>query len=173
VRSKAYSAANLDKEKVRLRAYYTSNQAMVKATAKAWVVTNPGRHRANNKTWKDANRDKVRAENRAYSARNKDKIAAKGRAWRTANPDKANTNTAKRRATKLQATPAWADKLLIAEMYKLAHQRTKETGFEWHVDHIVPLRSTIVCGLHWELNLAVITKTANLSKSNRRWPDMP
>jgi hypothetical protein len=40
------------------------------------------------------------------------------------------------------------------------------------VDHIVPLVHPRVCGLHCEHNLAVITETENLAKSNHYWPDM-
>jgi hypothetical protein len=42
-----------------------------------------------------------------------------------------------------------------------------------HVDHIVPLQSEIVCGLHGEANLQLLTETENKVKSNKLWPDMP
>ena len=35
------------------------------------------------------------------------------------------------------------------------------------VDHVVPLQSKFVCGLHCEANLQVITKSKNASKCNR------
>jgi 5-methylcytosine-specific restriction endonuclease McrA len=41
------------------------------------------------------------------------------------------------------------------------------------VDHIVPLKSPLVCGLHVEHNLQVIPATQNRRKHNRVWPDMP
>ena len=54
-----------------------------------------------------------------------------------------------------------------------AMQRTKAIGFQWHVDHIVPLQSPIVCGLHTIENLQVIPGALNLAKGNRMWPQMP
>ncbi len=79
---------------------------------------------------------------------------------------------ARRTAQKLLAVPAWANKFFISEAYHLAKLRTEITGFKWHVDHIVPLQSDLVCGLHVEHNLRVIPARDNLTKNNRWWPDM-
>jgi 5-methylcytosine-specific restriction endonuclease McrA len=93
--------------------------------------------------------------------------------YKQLNPEVINANTADRRAKKLNATPAFADKKKIKELYKQAKDLTKSTGVEYQVDHIVPLRHPLVSGLHWEGNLQVITAEENLKKSNRYWPDMP
>jgi hypothetical protein len=69
--------------------------------------------------------------------------------------------------------PLWADPHAIEEIYAEARRLQRETGIPHHVDHIVPLRSVLVCGLHWEGNLAVVEKTVNLRKSNKHWPEMP
>ena len=55
----------------------------------------------------------------------------------------------------------------VARIYKKAH----ELGAQ--VDHIVPLQSDIVCGLHCICNMQILSKKENASKGNRWWPDMP
>ena len=79
------------------------------------------------------------------------------------NPDKVNANTAKRRATKLQATPIWytMEKKRVEFLYATA----RANGL--HVDHIIPLRHDMVCGLHTLSNLQLLTPTENYSKSNK------
>ena len=93
--------------------------------------------------------------------------------WQKKFPEKHAAKQGKRRARKLQATPAWANEFFIAEAYDLAKRRTDSLGFKWEVDHTIPLKSRIVCGLHVENNLQVIPAMVNRSKSNRHWPDMP
>lgn len=80
---------------------------------------------------------------------------------------------AKRRAAKLRATPAWSVDFFVEEAYDLARLRTELTGVPYDVDHIVPLQSPLVCGLHAHTNLRVIPAAINRSKNNRYWPDMP
>jgi hypothetical protein len=56
--------------------------------------------------------------------------------------------------------------LVVKEAHALRKLRNEKTGIEWHVDHIVPLRGSGVCGLHIWSNLAVIPKGDNLRKGN-------
>lgn len=76
----------------------------------------------------------------------------------------------KRKAAKLQRTPAWLtdfDLLHIQCLYQVAAMRTRESGYEWHVDHVIPLQGKTVSGLHVPLNLRVIPAADNLQKSNK------
>jgi len=71
-----------------------------------------------------------------------------------------NAKTNKRRAYKLKAIPKWANLERIKEIYKKCKKG-------YHVDHIIPLRSPIVCGLHVENNLRILKARNNIIKSNR------
>jgi hypothetical protein len=82
-------------------------------------------------------------------------------------------SVAYRKAQKLQATPAWADLLGIEQIYGEAKRMTKETGIVYEVDHIVPLISPLVCGLHVPANLRPLPEFDNRSKGNRHWPGHP
>lgn len=80
---------------------------------------------------------------------------------------------AARRGAIRQATPRWANISAIEALYAQARSRTKESGTQYVVDHVVPLQSPIVSGLHCESNLMVITAMENGRKHNREWPDAP
>ena len=98
------------------------------------------------------------------------------REWEKRNRAYLNARKMLRMAAKKLATPAWANQFFIEEIYDLAQRRTKlQTGGikQWHVDHIVPLTSSLVCGLHVEHNLRVIPARDNHSKKNYFWPEMP
>lgn len=93
--------------------------------------------------------------------------------WNKANPEKVGAWWAKRHAMQLKATPKWVDKdeeFLIQEIYSLARLRTKVTKIKWEVDHIIPLKSELVCGLHTVENLQVITQKQNRQKYNKYVP---
>jgi 5-methylcytosine-specific restriction endonuclease McrA len=92
------------------------------------------------------------------------------KAWKERNLLWVRADTKNRRRKHRQATPPWltrAQKSEMRELYKIAITMTKTTGERYVVDHIVPLRSELVCGLHVPWNLRVITQEENLKKSNQ------
>lgn len=138
--------------------------------------------------WSKSNLEKRRKIAREYAARNAEHYSEKQKEWWAANPHKSmeyhykreaalpgysNAISANRRAQKKNATPIWANKEAIKILYAKAKRLTVWMEEKFHVDHIVPLVSDYVCGLHCEANLQILPKTANLSKCNRWWPDMP
>ena len=100
----------------------------------------------------EANKDKWRIRQKKYEQNNKDKLNAKTVAYQLA---------------KANRIPKWADKNKIKELYKQALIKSKETGIQWHVDHVIPLRGKLVSGLHVVENLKVIPGTENIKKHNR------
>lgn len=107
------------------------------------------------------------------SEEDKKKVRERVRKWKQDNMFRVLASCAKRRASKLKATPKWANFNKMLEIYKESQLLSKTTGKVHHVDHIVPLISDLVCGLHCEQNLRVVLEEVNLSKGNRHWLDMP
>lgn len=90
--------------------------------------------------------------------------------WVKKNAERANAKTALRRAMRKQATPTWltdADRSQMLEFYVQAQERSKATGIKHEVDHIVPLKHDLVCGLHVPWNLQILTAAQNRAKRNQ------
>lgn len=90
--------------------------------------------------------------------------------WKTNNKTQIRADTKARRRKHREATPKWLSRKQrseIRQIYQIAITMTQTTGEQYVVDHIVPLRSEAVCGLHVPWNLRVITQEENLKKSNK------
>lgn len=81
--------------------------------------------------------------------------------WAAENRDKINAASARRRARKINQTPADASKEKIDWFFKVAANLTEATGEPWHVDHIQPLAED---GPHHENNLQVLPGSENRKK---------
>lgn len=146
-------------------------KACAVSDARAWRESNRERHRAYSRQWQVENKEKANQRARDWRAINKERRDEICRAWSSRNQDKRTEAVARRRAKLV--TPPWADKKAISAFYREAKRLERETGVKYHVDHIVPLNSELVCGLHVETNLQVIPASENVLKRNLRWPDMP
>jgi predicted nucleic acid-binding Zn ribbon protein len=154
----AYRAATRDEKSAKDKSYYLENADRIKARVSTYRKMDVARNSRLELAW---------------SRKNPEKRAKIRSAWKRRNAGKVNASTAARFATKLHATPQWADHAAIMLIYMKARQLRLETGIDRHVDHVVPLRHHLVCGLHCEDNLQVLPSKQNLSKNNRYWPDMP
>jgi hypothetical protein len=117
--------------------------------------------------WYLENREQVIAAANTRPAHVKREYQA---AWKERNKTWVRADTKARRRKHREATPPWLSrkqKSAIRQMYQVAITLTQTTGEQYVVDHIVPLRSDVVCGLHVAWNLRVITQSENLQKSNK------
>jgi hypothetical protein len=154
------------KDKTRNDGLYSYCKICTKAHVRKWEIDNP-EHRANNaKKWAENNIDKRRKIANDWVARNKEQHYKTCKNWAENNKGKVLFYAGKRRATKLKATPKFANLKEIEKIYEQAAQM-RIAGLNVEVDHIVPLISKQVCGLHVEWNLQIIDATANRKKGNK------
>lgn len=127
-----------------------------------------------------------------YYAKNREKLTAKAKAhyeasspaerlvrnWRAAArpaTPKPGSNWAKnqRKVNLARAYCVWSDIEEVVRIH-MACAIMNELGWDqYRVDHMVPISSRLVCGLHTHTNLQVISQYENDVKGNHMWPDMP
>jgi len=135
-------------------------KAYLKEYRKAYYPKNKDKILARNKNLYYTNREKRLIQCKEYRLNNLEKDKLVKKLYKQNNRWKTNFDNARRRSAKTNATPKWVDLNKIKEVYKNCPK-----GYE--VDHIIPLRSKIVCGLHVHWNLQYLTPSANLAKSNK------
>lgn len=156
-----------------LKYYYTGipckhgHTTLRKTESRVCVECQKEIQRKSKRKWGELNREESIKRCRNYYNANKEKHLSSQKVWRNNNKDLICARDNKRRAGKLQATPAWSESEKIKKVYKEARK------YGLHVDHIVPLQNPLVCGLHVWSNLQLLAPELNLSKKNKHWPDMP
>lgn len=156
-----WRARNRDKVLAGKKEYYEANKEHLLAKARDWAARNPLKRR------------EIEAK---YRGANTEKEIARCARWRANNPEKKYAAKARRRANARQAVPSWYgefDEFVMEEANDLIRLRNESTGISWHTDHVVPLQSQLVCGLHSWTNIGVIPGVENMRKGNRCWPGMP
>jgi hypothetical protein len=171
-RVKANSIVNADKISVQRKQFRLENLDRLRADQKAFRKRNPGYRSDYYSEWYKQNRDTQLAKMAEYQKAHREQANRRNRKYGKANRPKMNAAWEKRRAALLRATPPWANQDKILEFYVEASRLTAQTGTPHHVDHIVPLQSRFVCGLHCEANLQILPRLDNIKKSNKTWPGM-
>jgi hypothetical protein len=153
--------ANLERTKAQQKVY--------EAKAKLNPI-NVEKKRLRDVAYRKANKEQIRATQAAWNARYPEKVAVHKQTAKGKYKVQKNIDTAMRRASMKQRTPLWLtedDHWMIEQAYELAQTRAKMFGFNWHVDHIIPLQGKTVSGLHVPWNLQVIPGVLNIKKGNR------
>lgn len=139
----------------------------VRESARKWKAANYARHAELTAKWKAEHPERVLIAKKKWRDANKERSEELIRDWGRRNRHKTREICARRYAAKTKATPVWADAASIRTVY------AKAVLLGMTVDHIVPLRSRLVCGLHTWHNLQLLSSTENRNKANSQWPDMP
>lgn len=172
-KARAWREANRERLAEKKAQEYLRDADAVKARSRAYNLKNAEDISLRRAKVYRLDPDKVKDRVNTYRRSNRDLINTRQRDYCKRNPSLVAADTARYAARQLQATPVWSCPKACKAVYWAAHQRTKTTGVAHDVDHIVPLRGRTVSGLHVPCNLAVVERSANRSKSNRTWPDMP
>lgn len=110
------------------------------------------------------NPEKNKASKHKYATANREKHAIATEKYRKENPGYYREYQSLRTRYVTQAKPKWLnewEEFFITELYDLAVKR------KLHVDHIVPIKHPLVCGLHVPWNLQLLSPTENFIKSNK------
>lgn len=110
------------------------------------------------KTWKKLSKERIRELHRKYYYDSK-----------TGRKDQIIENNSIRRSLQKKGNILDTELTSFAfqEAKRLCKLREVSTKIEWHVDHIIPIKNDIVCGLHVWYNFSVIPKIINLQKGNK------
>ena len=146
-----------------------------------WFQENKERVGKRHKEWAEANREKVRASARKYVKEHPERvretkkkrhkeIKAYAKAYRQRDYAKVKNNesVSKRRALEIRTSKFELNNSgNMLKVFKLSNKKAKETGRNYHVDHIVPLLGRLVSGFHVSGNLRVVLAHTNCVKKNR------
>lgn len=94
--------------------------------------------------------------------------------WADNNKEVLRTHCNVRRRRYREQSPKWLTKEHKKQM-RMFHEQAialkKATGTQYAVDHIYPLTSTVISGLHVPWNMQVMTQLDNITKFNKLPPD--
>jgi hypothetical protein len=154
-----YQAENKDKR----AAYKKANADKIRAQNKAYRAENQAKYQK----WREENAERMSTYAAEYRKANRDRLIAVDKEWRKVNQGLVRRNEIARLYNKLQATPSWSNLDAISAVYIEAKRLEELDGVKRHVDHIVPIKHKLVCGLHVPANLQILTAFENQSKGNR------
>jgi hypothetical protein len=185
---------NPEPQKTASRIFHQENRAESLRKMRNRYLNNKESYAAVMRKWRTDNAEKLKLAQKEYAQRNREKIRVKMREWKKNNRHLLRAYQEERRTASVMASVKWTNHREIATLYSVARRKTAAEGIQYHVDHMVPIKSPmvqgfdgnliqkkefvgpvfpVVQGLHVVANLRVIPAAQNISKLNKFWPDMP
>lgn len=144
---------------------YSLNKEIINKRNREWELNNKDKVKAI--TIKRSSSEKEKLRKKLHAERNVEKCRASRKAYKLRNLDRRRFDRALRRAAEHRAKPKWANKHEMLKIYKQAKLMSELMGEPYHVDHVIPLKHNLVCGLHCEFNLKAISANDNHKKNNK------
>ncbi len=153
--------------------HYELHKEEISKRPKNWAINNPEKvkilNRINTNNYRkrrtqeqiDSDAEKRRIDYEKNQQRNIDAALL----WAKNNPEQAAATAANRRAKQKFATPKWLNAGHHLEIYGYYQWCSIFPGH--NVDHVYPLKSKYVSGMHVPWNLNILTKLENNRKKNK------
>ena len=164
--AKQYYEANKERIKARSAKYNEDNKDAVRERERQRYQSNREHYSARARKYNEDNKDAIKEYNAEYSRLWRENNREYGKIWRENNPQY-GIEASRLRNTRLErAIPGWYEDELVKRLYLKRKELNQRYGANLHVDHIIPIQSDTVCGLHCWANLQLLDKSLNQSKSN-------
>jgi len=159
---------DLEKRKAANKAYYQNNKEKIRsynATPSARLLS-----RERNRKYREKNRERIRLKEADRRKKDRETIRSQNRKWSRKNKHKVLIVTRQRRAKKKNCSvPLTAnEKERIAFLENTRSNMSKETGKQYHIDHILPVNHG---GIHHPVNLRILEGCENVAKGHKLLPE--
>lgn len=168
---KQYNKQYRNDNKEQIKKYLKDNRNHIIQSMKQYNKDNRDYHNQQNKIYYQKNKEKKKQ----YYKNNKEHINQLNKQHKKDNPDKVLLYTERRAKYLKEYTPKWYESNLIKKLYLKRNELNKKWNLKGkeklQVDHIIPIVSKTVCGLHCWANLQLINAELNNSKKNNYQQD--
>lgn len=163
IKEKGWVSFSLELNKEQIIKYNEENRDSILDYFREYNKKNKGKRKEQSRLRYEEYKEQICEKQRQYRLDNIEQIRLKDNVRDKIRSKEKHALNAKRKSQKIKALPLWADLDIIKDIFK-----KRPSGF--HVDHILPLQSEFVCGLHTELNLQYLEASKNLEKGNKFTP---